>query len=327
MRPRSTGTPSRPQGKHHATPRGARERYQRRQHAPISAERDRVTTARNAAQARRHQLEAPLRQCAAPRHRPVPRPKVDVVWVALQRFVGGRLGCRAVARVLRFLAGALGITHAPGPPTVSHGVMRRASVRIAAARGRQGWPLRQAPWTHGLLWRRDRRRGLGTGKLWAVLACAAQHHQRAPRALALEQVHCLGVGVADAWTGATSAAVRQRRIAQRGRPAASRTDGGSALHQATAGLGEHGVRRPGLDASAHAVAGLRTRVSHDHPACPTCVSAGGQVSGPRKHTMLACVAPPQVRTTARGMPVPRLVPWADRVRKRSPAGGAKTGAT
>ena len=327
MRPRSTGTPSRPQGQHHATPRGARERYQRRQHAPISAERDRVTTARNAAQARRHQLEAPLRQCAAPRHRPVPRPKVDVVWVALQRFVGGRLGCRAVARVLRFLAGALGIKPAPGPPTVSHGVMRRASVRIAAARGRQGWPLRQAPWTHGLLWRRARRRGLGTGKLWAVLACAAQHHQRAPRALALEQVHCLGVGVADAWTGATSAAVRQRRIAQRGRPAASRTDGGSALHQATAGLGEHGVRRPGLDASAHAVAGLRPRVSHDHPACPTCVSAGGQVSGPRKHTMLACVAPPQVRTTARGMPVPRLVPWADRVRKRSPAGGAKTGAT
>jgi hypothetical protein len=69
------------------------------------------------------------------------------------------------------------------------------------------------------------------------------------------------------------------------------------------------------------------RVSQEPPAFPTFLSAGGQVSGPRKHPRLAGLAPPQGRTQARCMPVHRLVPWADRVRKLAPAGGAKTGST
>ena len=327
MRQLSTVTHRRHQWKHQATQRGARERYQRTQPARLSAERDRVTTALNAAQARLQQREAQRRQREAQRHRPVPRPTVDVVLLALQRFVVVRIGCRAVSRVLSRLAWALGITKAPGPHTVIHGVMRLAIVRIAAARGLKGVPLRQAPCPHGLIGMLDLRLGLGTGKIWAVLACDAHHHQRAPGALALEQVHCLGVCVADAWTGETIADVLQRLIAQMGRPAASRKDGGSDLHKATDVLGEHGVRRPCLDEIAHAVAGMRTRVYHDPPAFPTFVSACGPVSGTRKHPMLACVAPPTVRTKARWMPVHRLVTWADRVRTLAPAGGAKTGST
>jgi len=55
------------------------------------------------------------------------------------------------------------------------------------------------------------------------------------------------------------------------------------------------------------------------------VSACGRVSGQLQQTLLACLAPPTVRTTARFMPVHRLVSWADRRLKLSPAGGAKAG--
>jgi hypothetical protein len=250
-----------------------------------------------------------------------------VVWWALHLFLVVRLRCRAVSRVLRLLAWALGIKKAPGPHTVSHWGRRRAIVRIEAARRLKGLPLRQAPFPHGLSGLLAMRMGLGPGKIWAVLACDAHHHQRAPGALALEPGHCIGVGVADSWTGAPIADVLKRLIAQLGRPAASLKDGGSALHKATDCLGEQGLRSPCLAAISHAVAGMLKRVSQDPPALTPVLSAGGQVSGPRKHTRLACLAPPQVRTKARCMPVHRLVTWADRVRKLAPAGGAKTGST
>ena len=218
--------------KHKAKQRGDRERSQRKQHARISAERDRVTQALNAAQARLPQLEAQLRPLEVPRQRPVPQPKVDVVLLTRQLFLVVRISFRAVSRVLRFLAWALGIKQAPGPQTVIHWGMRRALVRIAAARSGKGLPLRQAPLPNGLIWMLDMSIGLGTGKILAVLAWDAHHQQLAPGALALEHVHCIGVCVADAWTGATIADVLKRLIAQLGRPAAYLKDGGSALHKA-----------------------------------------------------------------------------------------------
>jgi hypothetical protein len=320
-------THSRNQWKHKAKQRGDRDRYQRKQHARISAERDRVTKALNAAQARLQQLEAQLRQLEAQLQRPVPRPKVDLVLLALQLFLVVRIGFRAVSRVLSLLAWALGIKKAPGPQTVINWVMRLAIVRIEAARGLKGLPLSQAPFTNGLIWMLDMSIGLGTGKILAVLACDAHPHQLAPGALALEHVHCIGVCVADSWTGETIADVLKRLIAQMGRPAAYLKDGGSDLHKATDLLGEQGLRSPCIDDISHAVAGMLKRVYQDHPAFTTFLSACGQVSGKLKHTMLACLAPPKVRTKARFMHVHRLVTWADRVLKLSPAGGAKTGST
>ena len=320
-------THSRNQWKHKAKQRGDRDRYQRKQHARISAERDRVTKALNAAQARLQQLEAQLRQLEAQLQRPVPRPKVDLVLLALQLFLVVRIGFRAVSRVLSLLAWALGIKKAPGPQTVINWVMRLAIVRIEAARGLKGLPLSQAPFTNGLIWMLDMSIGLGTGKILAVLACDAHHHQLAPGALALEHVHCIGVCVADSWTGETIADVLKRLIAQMGRPAAYLKDGGSDLHKATDLLGEQGLSSPCIDDISHAVAGMLKRVYQDHPAFTTFLSACGQVSGKLKHTMLACLAPPKVRTKALFMHVHRLVTWADRVLKLSPAGGAKTGST
>ena len=72
--------------KHKAKQRGDRDRYQRKQHARISTERDRVTKALKAAQARLQQLEAQLRQLEAQLQRQVSPPKVEVVLVSLHLF-------------------------------------------------------------------------------------------------------------------------------------------------------------------------------------------------------------------------------------------------
>jgi hypothetical protein len=64
---------------HKAKQRGDRDRYQRKQLARISAERDRATQALQAALTRLRQLEAQMQRL-------VTLPKVDVVWLALQLF-------------------------------------------------------------------------------------------------------------------------------------------------------------------------------------------------------------------------------------------------
>jgi hypothetical protein len=311
---------SRDQWKHKATQRGDHNRYQRKQITRLTAERNRATQALKAAQARLRQLESPLQA-------PVALPKVDVVFLALQLFVVARIGFRAIARVLSLLAWALSINKAPCPQTIINWVTRLAIVRIESARMLQGMPLSQAPFSNGLIWMLDITIGLGTGKIVAVLAFDAHHHQRTPGALSLDRVHCIGVSVADAWTGETLAKLLGRLIAVMGRPAAYLKDGGSDLHKAVALLGEQGLTSPCIDDISHAVAGMLKRYYQAHPTFETFVSACGRVSGKLKHTILACLAPPTVRTKARFMNIHRLFTWADRVLKLSPAGGTKTGST
>jgi hypothetical protein len=311
---------SRNQWKHKATQRGDQNRYQRKQIARLTAERNRATTALKAAQARLRQLENPPQELVA-------RPKVDVVLLALHLFFVARIGFRAVSRVLSLLAWALGIKKAPCPQTIINWGIRLSIVRIETARRLKGLPLRQAPFTNGLIWMIDISIGLGTGKMLAVLAVDAHHHQLAKGALCLKQVHCIGVSVADAWTGDTIAKVLDRLIAQMGRPAAYLKDGGSELQKAVDVLGEQGLSSPCLDDISHAVASMLKRLYQDHPSFLTFVSACGRVSGQLKHTILACLAPPTVRPKARFMNVHRLFTWADRLLKLSPPGGAKTGST
>jgi len=308
------------QWQHKAKQRGDHNRYQRKQLARLTAERDRATTALKAAQARLRQLERQPQELVA-------LPKVDVVFLALQLFCVARIGFRAVSRVLSLLAWALGIKKAPCPQTVINWVIRLSIVRIEAARGLKGLPLSHAPLTNGLIWMIDISIGVGTGKMLAVLAFDAQHHQRTPGALSLEHVHCIGVCVADAWTGETIAALLGRLIAQMGRPVAYLKDGGGDLHKAVALLGDKGLSSPCLDDIAHAVAGMLKRVYQAHPTFATFLSACGRVSGKLKHTIWACLVPPNVQTKARFMNVHRLFTWADRLLKLSPAGGAKSGST
>src|SRR5216683_921392 len=224
-------TYSRHQWKDKAKQRGDRERYQRKQLARISAERDRVTKALKEAQGRLRQLEAHMQGLVA-------LPKVDVVWMALQLFLVVRIGFRAVSRVLSLLALALGIQKAPCPQTIINWVIRLTIVRLDSARTLRGLPLDRAPFSTGLMWMIDISIGLGTGKILAVLAFDAHHHQLESKAPTLRQVHCIGVAVATSWNGDTIADFLKRLIATMGRPAAYLKDNGSDLHKAVALLEE-----------------------------------------------------------------------------------------
>jgi len=309
---------SRTQWKEKAKQRGKGERYERREKARMKAERDRLTHALKASEARVHALEAQLNGLAT-------RPKVDVVSLALQLFLEARISFRAVSRVLALLAWALGIQKAPCPQTIINWVIRLTIVRIDAARTVRGLPLEQAPFTNGLIWMIDISIGLGSGKIVAVLALDAHHHQLVQGAPALRHVHCVGVAVGDSWTGETIAELLKRLIAQMGRPAAYLKDGGSDLHKAAALLEDDGLGSPCLDDISHAAAGMLKRTYQSHPAFERFVSACGRASGKLKHTLLACLVPPTVRTKARFMNVHRLVTWADRVLQLSPPGGAPRG--
>ncbi len=309
---------SRTQWKEQAKQRGKGERYERREKARMKAERDRLTHALKASEARVHALEAQRNGLAT-------RPKVDVVSLALQLFLEARISFRAVSRVLALLAWALGLQKAPCPHTIINGVIRLTLVRIDAARTVRGLPLEQAPFTNGLIWMIDLSIGLGSGKIVAVLALDAHHHQLVQGAPALRHVHGVGVAVGDSWTGETIAELLKRLIAQMGRPAASLKDGGSDLHKAAALLEDDGLGSPCLDDISHAAAGMLKRTSQSHPAFERLVSACGRASGKLTHTLLACLVPPTVRTKARFMHVHRFVPWADRVLQLSPPGGAPRG--
>jgi hypothetical protein len=292
MSPLSKMKHSRDQWKYKAKQRGERARYQRKQNARLKAERDQATTALKATQAR-------LRQLEAHRHGLATVPKVDVIHVALQLFLEARIGFRAVSRVLTLLAMALGIKKAPCPQTLINWVIRLSIVRLASARPLRGLPLSQAPFTNGLIWLIDLSIGLGSGKILAVLALDAHHHQLVNAAPSLRHVHCIGVSVAESWTGEAIADVLDRLIAQMGRPAAYLKDGGSDLHKAADLLEERRLGSPCIDDISHAAAGMLKHYYHHHPAFERFVSACGSVSGKLKQTLLACLAPPTVRTKSR----------------------------
>jgi len=133
--------------------------------------------------------------------------------------------------------------------------------------------------------------------------------------------------VAASWSGDTIAELLKRLIAQIGRPAGYLKDGGSELQKAADLLANQGLSSPCLDDISHAVAGMLKRLYQDHPSFETFLSACGRVSGKLKHTILACLAPPKVRTKARFMNVHRLFTWAARLLKLSPSGSAKSGST
>src|SRR5712692_8000372 len=311
-------THSRQQWKHKAKQRGDHNRYERKQIARLSAERNQATRALKETRAQLRQLQDQSRQL-------VVRPKVDLVHLTLQLFLVARIGFRAVCRVLGLLAPVLGIHKPPCPQTVINWVTRLSLVRIEAARTLEGLPPTRAPFTNGFIWMIDISIGLGTGKILAVLAVDRSEERRTDGALALEHVHCIGVGVADSWTGDAIAALLGRLIAITGRPTAYLKDGGTELQKAVDVLDDKALASPCLDDISHAVAGMLKRFYQDHPAFETFLSTCGRVSGTLTHTILACLAPPKVRTKARFMNVHRLFTWADQVLTLSPAGGAKKG--
>jgi hypothetical protein len=309
---------SRDQWKQKAKDRGDQSRYQRKQLARIKAERDRATEALKLAQSR-------LSQFDQERQRPPSPSKVDLVWIALQLIFVARLGFRAASRVLRLFAPALGLNKGPCAQTLINWVTRLAIVRLATVSRDQRSYLPKSPFSNGSIWMIDLSIGLGAGKILAVFALDTRHHQRVKGAPSLHCTRCIGVSVAASWTGETIADFLKRLIAVMGRPAAYLKDGGGELRKAIDHLQEDALESPCVDDLSHAVASMLRRLYQDHPDFETFLSACGRVSGHLKQTLLACLAPPTVRTKVRFMTVHRLFTWADRLLKLSPAGGAKAG--
>jgi hypothetical protein len=309
---------SRNQWRAKATTRGQGQRDQRKANARLRTRYHQVTETLKATETRVRQLEAQLQGLAT-------RPKVEVVHLALQLFLEARISFRAVSRVLTILADALSLRKAPCPQTIINWVIRLTIVRMDSARACRGVPLEAAPFSNGLIWIIDISMGLGCGKILTVLALEAHHHQLESGAPTLHHVRCMGVAVAVSWNGDTIADFLKRLIAVMGRPAAYLKDGGSDLHRAAALLEEQDIGSPCIDDISHAAANMLKRIYQDHPAFERFLSACGQVSSKLKQTLLACLAPPTVRTKARFMNVHRLFTWAERVLKLSPPGGAKSG--
>ena len=305
---------SRQQWKQKAKERAEQNRYLRKELERIRKERDCAKQALKEANKHLRQKEA----------RPATR-KAQRVWLALTLFARARISFRAVSRVLRVLAHWLGIGKAPCPQTVINWVMRLSIVRMQSVRLLQGAARHLIPFTNGLIWMIDTSITLGPGKLLSVLAIDAHHYQLAGVALGFQHVHCIAVSVSPSWTGAHLADLLERVISVVGRPAAYLKDGGSELKRAVDVLSERGLGSPVIDDISHAVANMLKRRYEKHPQFSTFLSACGRVSSRLTHTVLACLTPPKVHTTARFMNVHRLVRWADRVLDLSPAGRAKAG--
>ncbi len=204
--------------------------------------------------------------------------------------------------------------------------MTRLSLsRIQSAAMVKGLPPNSSPPCNGLIWTIDISIALGTGKILAVLALDANHHQHVSSAPGLQDVRCIAVSVSASWTGEAIAAFLKRLIDLMGRPTAYLKDGGSDLRKAVRLLDEQGLASPSIDDISHTVAKLLKRRYQDHPTFETFISACGRVSGKLKQTILACLTPPKVQTKARFMNVHRLIIWADKLLKLSPPGSAAKG--
>jgi len=308
---------SRAQWKEKATARGQRERYLRKENGRLKQERDRY---QRDARATRKQLERE-RQTRSP----VIKGKEELVYVALQLFLVARISFRAVSRVLGVLCQPLGLVKVPCPQTIIHWVTRLSIARLQDAERALSCARDAERFGHRQIWLIDLSIGLGAGKILAVLALKANHHEQHPGAPTLAQVNCVAVAVAETWSGETIADFLAKVIARSGPPMAYLKDGGTDLGKATRLLGERGIGSACIADVSHTVANLLKREYQHHPLLEPFLRCCGHASKRLKQSLLACLAPPKVSTKARFMNLHRLVHWAEQILQHAPSGHAPAG--
>lgn len=305
---------SRAHWKEKAIARGNRARYLHKENRRLRNERDRYQ------QAVQRQLETQPQK-----NGPVIRGKEELVYVALRLFLVARISFRAVSRVLGVLCQPLGVVKVPCAQTIIHWVTRLSIARLQNASAPRGALLRGERFSNGQVWLIDVSIGLGSGKILAVLALKANHHECYSGAPTLQQVSCVAVAVADAWNGETIADFLQTVIARTGRPLAYLKDGGTDLGKATRLLRERGAASLGIADLSHTVANLLKHDYQNHPLLETFLRCCGKASKRLKQSLLACLVPPKVSTKARFMNLHRLVHWAEQVLKHAPTGRVAAG--
>ena len=110
-----------------------------------------------------------------------------------------------------------------------------------------------------------------------------------------------------------------------GSPSAFLKDGGTDLGKAVRILNEQGTPCLSIADISHSIANLFKHEYGNHPLFDTFISACGSASKKLKQTLLACLAPPKISTSARFMNLHHLVSWADQLLSHSPRGLAPEG--
>jgi hypothetical protein len=237
--------------------------------------------------------------------------KASLIYLALQLFLVAGISFRAVSRVLSLISAALGLKKAPSHQTIINWFMRLSIVKMQTI-SMIGASNRRL-FSNGFIWLVDISIGLGAGKILTVLALDAQHHRLASGAPTLKNVHCVGVCVADSWTGEGIAKFLKKMIGILGRPIAYLKDGGADLGKATRDLASEGFASHCIDDISHKIANLFKHEYESHPMFSIFLSACRQASKRLKQTLLACLAPPKISMKARFMNLHRLVKWADKI--------------
>ena len=288
--------------------RGDEARYLRRENKRIKQERNRLKQ-----QVQQAKKNKELEQMKTP----AVQGKVDLVFIALQLFLGARIGFRAVSRVLGVLQNRLGLQKAPCTQTIINWVQRLSLTRIRNADDLLGSSL-----LNDYIWIIDASIALGSGKILTVLALKADRHRLNTGPPTLQDVHCIAVRVSASLTGEAIAEFLLKVIQALGRPLALLKDGGTDLAKSLKILDQRGYNIPSIADVSHVVANLLKHAYADHPMFDTFLSSCGKASAKLKQTVLACLAPPKVSTKARFMNLHRLVTWAENLLKHSPAGRA-----
>ncbi len=299
-----------------AKDRGATARALRKELARIKADRDRQQ--KNIVQLK-EKLKSQYQKMS------INRPnKVALVHIVLLLFLVGRIGFRAISRVLSVLGPSLGLMKTPCAQTISNYIFRLSIAKTQAVFEKTGRLTKN--FTNESIWMLDLSIGLGAGKILSILSLNLKHHQQIDHAPTLQNVDCIAVSVASSWTGETIAAFLKKVInSVGGAPGVFLKDGGTDLAKAIDLLNLEGIACQSIADISHVIANLFKHTYGEHPLFSTFISACGKVSKNLKQTVLACLAPPKVSTKARFMNLHRLVEWANLLLQHSPRGNAAAG--
>ena len=241
--------------------------------------------------------------------------KETLVYITLQLFLIARISFRGISRVLSVIGSYLGLSKTPCVQTIINWVTRLSISRMKKISHKITESSRD------FICVIDISIGLGAGKILAVLLLDTRHHLLNKGAPMLENVHCVGVSVADTWTGETIADFLEKVIVVGGQPVSYLKDGGTELGKAARLLNDRGYSSVCIDDVSHVIANLLKHEYQEHPMFETFISACGKVSKKFKQSVLGCLVPPKVSTKARFMNFHRLVKWAEQLLKHSPKGG------
>jgi hypothetical protein len=251
--------------------------------------------------------------------------KTELIYLVLSLFLVGRIGFRAISRVLTVLKDQLGLIKAPCAQTISNWVIRLSIAKTQPILINQYKEMSQSD-TQKSVWLMDLSIGLGAGKILSILSLNLKHHQQHDHAPTLQDVKCIAVSVAASWSGESIADFLKTVIAQAGElPSAFLKDGGTDLEKAISILNEQGSSFISIADVSHVIANLFKHYYGEHDLFNTFIAACGQVSKNLKQTLLASLAPPKISVKARFMNLHRLVAWADQLLKHSSRGAAKAG--